>query len=137
LKLTSRASQLLEVKALRESFKISRDLEGSQEALTSAISLSKLVQPCTALGLSIENAAKYDMANVLWDQGEMTTSIHMLQQLNEQGDLQKQALVVSRAEVLASLVCLFFPAEFSSFKNTLYATHINTLSRDTTSQKRA
>lgn len=44
------------------------------------------------------------MANVLWDQGEMTTSIRMLQQLNEQGDLQKQALVVSRAEVLASLV---------------------------------
>uniref|UniRef100_A0A093Y128 Serine/threonine-protein kinase Tel1 n=2 Tax=Talaromyces marneffei PM1 TaxID=1077442 RepID=A0A093Y128_TALMA len=103
LKLTSRASQLLEVKALRESFKISRELEGSQEALTSAISLSKLVQPCTALGLSIENAAKYDMANVLWDQGEMTTSIRMLQQLNERGDLQKQALVVSRAEVLASL----------------------------------
>ncbi|EED22945.1 phosphotidylinositol kinase Tel1, putative [Talaromyces stipitatus ATCC 10500] len=103
LKLTSRTSQLLEVKALRESFKISKELEGSQEALTSAISLSKLVQPCTALGLSIENAAKYDMANVLWDQGEMTTSIRMLQQLNEQCDLQKQALVVSRAEVLASL----------------------------------
>lgn len=107
MKLTSRTSQLLEVKALRESFKTSRDLEGSQEALTSAISLSKLIQPCTTLGLSIENAAKYDMANILWDQGEMTTSIRMLQQLNEQGDLQKQALVVSRAEVLASLVCLF------------------------------
>lgn len=52
------------------------------------------------------------MANVLWDQGEMTTSIRMLQQLNEQGDLQKQALVVSRAEVLASLVCLFALQDF-------------------------
>lgn len=99
-------SQLLEVKTLRESFKISRNLEGSQEALKSAILLSKLVEPCSNLGLNIEGAAKYDMANVLWDEGEMTTSIRMLQQLNEQGDLQKQALVISRAEVLASLVCI-------------------------------
>ncbi|OKL58313.1 Serine/threonine-protein kinase tel1 [Talaromyces atroroseus] len=103
LKLTSRMSQLFEAKALRESFQVSRDLEGSQEALKSAISLSKLVKPCSELGISIEGAAKFDMANVLWDQGEMTTSIRMLQQLNEQGDLQRQALVVSRAEVLASL----------------------------------
>lgn len=130
MKLTSRTSQLLEVKTLRESFKTSRDLEGSQEALTSAISLSKLVKPCTALGLSIENAAKYDMANVLWDQGEMTTSIRMLQQLNEQGDLQKQALVVSRAEVLASLVCLLSMSLFYDFT-------VNTPSRGTTSQQRA
>jgi serine-protein kinase ATM len=101
-------SQLFEVKTLRESFQVSRDLEGSQEALKSAISLSKLVKPCSALGISIEGAAKFDMANVLWDQGEMTTSISMLQQLNEQGDLQKEALLVSRAEVLASLVCTFF-----------------------------
>lgn len=108
LKLTPRMSQLLEVKTLRESFKISRNLEGSQEALKSAVSLSKLVQPCTDLDLSIEGAAKYDMANVLWDHGEMTISIRMLQQLNEQGDLQKQALVVSRAEVLASLVYMSF-----------------------------
>ncbi|KAL1966845.1 hypothetical protein VTN77DRAFT_3810 [Rasamsonia byssochlamydoides] len=102
-KLTSRNAQLLEVKAIRESFKISRDLDGSQESLKSAISLSKLVQPCAALGINIDGAAKFDLANVLWDQGEMTTSIRMLQQLNEKNDLHKQALVVSRAEVLASL----------------------------------
>jgi ataxia telangiectasia mutated family protein len=68
--------------------------------------LSKLVQPCSELGLRIENAAKYDMASVLWDQGEMTTSIRMLQNLNEQSDLQTQSLVVSQAEVLASLVSM-------------------------------
>lgn len=78
------------------------------------------------------------MANVLWDQGEMTTSIRMLQQLNEQGDLQKQTLVVSRAEVLASLVRFFFSviaAEYSC-SGSLYASHINPLFRDITSQKR-
>lgn len=103
-KLTSRDAQLLEVKTIRESFKISRDHDGSQESLKSAISLSKLVQPCAALGINIDGAAKFDLANVLWDQGEMTTSIRMLQQLNEKNDLHKQTLVVSRADVLASLV---------------------------------
>ncbi|KAH8705423.1 putative phosphotidylinositol kinase Tel1 [Talaromyces proteolyticus] len=103
MKLTSRMSQLYEVKSLRETFKISRDLEGSQESLKAAISLSKQVESCAGLGLNIEGAAKFDLANVLWDQGEMTTSIRMLQQLNEQGDLHKQTLTVSRAEVLASL----------------------------------
>lgn len=95
---------MLEVKTIRESFKISRDHDGSQESLKSAISLSKLVQPCAALGINIDGAAKFDLANVLWDQGEMTTSIRMLQQLNEKNDLHKQTLVVSRADVLASLV---------------------------------
>jgi hypothetical protein len=106
MNLTSRNSQLYEVKALRESFKISRDFEGSQESLKAAMSLSKQVEPSASLGLNIEGAAKFDVANVLWDQGEMATSIRMLQQLNEQGDLHKQTLSVSRAEVLASLVSI-------------------------------
>lgn len=108
MNLTSRNSQLYEVKALRESFKISRDFEGSQESLKAAMSLSKQVEPSAALGLNIEAAAKFDVANVLWDQGEMATSIRMLQQLNEQCGLHKQTLAVSRAEVLASLVNIIF-----------------------------
>jgi ataxia telangiectasia mutated family protein len=104
MKLNSRVSQLFEIKALRESFKISRSLGGSQESLKTAISLSKLAESCAALGIDVRGVAKFDLANVLWDQGEMTTSIRMLQQLNEKNDLQKEALVVNRAEVLASLV---------------------------------
>ncbi|KAL2011470.1 hypothetical protein VTN00DRAFT_4188 [Thermoascus crustaceus] len=103
IKLNSRNAQLLEVKVIRESLKISRDHEVPQASLKSAISFSKLAQPCASLGINIGGAAKFDLANVLWDQGEMTTSIRMLQQLNEQNDLHKQAIPVSRAEVLASL----------------------------------
>lgn len=104
IKLNSPNAQLLEVKVFRESLKICRDHEVPQASLKSAISFSKLAQPCASLGINIDAAAKFDLANVLWDQGEMTTSIRMLQQLNEQNDLHKQAIPVSRAEVLASLV---------------------------------
>jgi len=75
-----------------------------QASLKSAILLSKLIQPCAQLGLTIDAAATFDLANVLWDQGEMTTSIRMLQQLNGQIELHGQSIPVNRAEVLASLV---------------------------------
>ncbi|PGH11261.1 hypothetical protein AJ79_04996 [Helicocarpus griseus UAMH5409] len=103
LSLNSRDAQLLEVKAIRASLRISREHDEHQASLKSAISLSKLVKPCADLGVFIDAAASFDLANVLWDQGEMTTSIQMLQQLNEQNDLQKQSIPVSKAEVLASL----------------------------------
>jgi ataxia telangiectasia mutated family protein len=54
--------------------------------------------------MKIEGAAKFDLANVLWDQGEMTASIRMLQHLKGQGDLLKQAIPISRAELLVTLV---------------------------------
>ncbi|KAK2873270.1 hypothetical protein FQN49_002477 [Arthroderma sp. PD_2] len=101
--LSSRDAQLLEAKCMRESLKISREHEISQASLQSAMSLSKLVQPCAELGIKIDAAAAFDLANVLWDQGEMTTSIQILQNLSNQKNLQKQTIPVSPAEVLASL----------------------------------
>ncbi|KAK2789529.1 Serine/threonine-protein kinase tel1 [Onygenales sp. PD_12] len=103
LGLSSREAQLLEVKAVRESLRISREHDEHQASLKSAILLSKLIKPCAELGVFIDAAATFDLANVLWDQGEMTTSIQMLQQLNEQNDLGKQSIPVNKAEVLASL----------------------------------
>lgn len=60
--------------------------------------------------MNIDGAAKFDLANVLWDQGEMTASIRMLQQLKGQHDLPKQAIPLSRADLLITLVsfCLNF-----------------------------
>jgi hypothetical protein len=58
----------------------------------------------------------------------MATSIRMLQQLNEQGDLHKQTLAVSRAEVLASLVSivLFIVASlFFGYCHMLFETQMN------------
>ncbi|KAJ5101854.1 hypothetical protein NUU61_004076 [Penicillium alfredii] len=96
-------SQLLEVKVIRQSLEITRNHGVSQASLKSAMSLSKLAEPCATLGMNIEGAAKFDLANVLWDQGEMTASIRMLQHLKGQGDLHKQAIPLSRAELLVTL----------------------------------
>ena len=97
-------AQLLQVKAIRESLKITRDHGISQAAVKTAICLSNLVQPCSSLGIDIEGIAKFDLANVLWDQGEMVASIQMLKQLKSQNELEKQS-PVSRAELLVTLVC--------------------------------
>lgn len=104
IRLGDRDAQLLEVKVIRQSLKVTRDHGISQASLKSAIRLSNLTQPCASLGINIEGAAKFDLANVLWDQGEMAASIRMLQQLNDQNDLSKQAVPISRAELLVTLV---------------------------------
>lgn len=97
-------SRMLEAKVFRQSLDITRSHGVSQASLRSAITLSKLTEPCAQLGLNIEGAAKYDLANVLWDQGEMTASIQMLRQLQGQNDLHKQAIPLNRAELLVTLV---------------------------------
>ncbi|KGO64762.1 PIK-related kinase, FATC [Penicillium italicum] len=102
-KLSLGDSQLLEAKVIRQSLEITRTHGISQASLKSAMSLSKLAEPCAALGMNIDGAAKFDLANVLWDQGEMTASIRMLQQLKGQNDLHKQAIPLSRAELLVTL----------------------------------
>lgn len=104
LRVSSRDAQLLEVEVIRESLRINRDHNVHQGSLKSAMLLSKHIEPCANLGVSIDAAATFDLANVLWDQGEMTTSIQMLQQLIDQTDLGKQTISVNRAQVLASLV---------------------------------
>ncbi|CAG8067944.1 unnamed protein product [Penicillium olsonii] len=94
-------SRLLEAKAIRRSLEITRSHGNSQASLKSAINLSKMAEP--SFELNIDGAAKFDLANVLWDQGEMTASIRMLQQLKSQYDLPKQAIPLSRAELLVTL----------------------------------
>ncbi|KAJ5587425.1 uncharacterized protein N7459_003190 [Penicillium hispanicum] len=96
-------SRLLEAKVFRQSLEITRSHGVSQASLKSAINLSKLAGPCADLGINIDGAAQFDLANVLWDQGEMTASIRMLQQLKGQGDLHKQAIPISRSELLVTL----------------------------------
>ncbi|CAG7979258.1 unnamed protein product [Penicillium salamii] len=94
-------SRLLEAKAIRRSLEITRSHGNSQASLKSAINLSKMAEP--SFELNIDGAAKFDLANVLWDQGEMTASIRMLQQLKGQYDLPNQAIPLSRAELLVTL----------------------------------
>lgn len=106
LSINTADARLLEAESLRETFKVARDHSEELASLKSAVSLSSLVKACSENALSVDAVAKFDLANVLWDQGEMITSIHMLQQLAAQKDLHKQSISMSRAEVLATLVSL-------------------------------
>lgn len=104
--LTEREAYSLEVKAIRETLRTSRRLEASQAALNSAIYLSRLVIPSANVGLDIEAVSSFDLAKVLWDQEEKTTSVRILQDLCERNDLHKQVMPISRAQLLADLVCI-------------------------------
>ncbi|KAL5051771.1 hypothetical protein BDW71DRAFT_169420 [Aspergillus fruticulosus] len=96
-------AQLLEVKVIRQSLHIARNHGIAQASLKSAVYLSKLADHSASLGLNVEGVAKFDLANVLWDQGEMAPSIQILQQLKDRNDLHKQAIPISRAELLVTL----------------------------------
>ncbi|KAJ5656271.1 hypothetical protein N7507_008221 [Penicillium longicatenatum] len=96
-------ARLLEALVFRQSLEITRKHAVSQASLKSAISFSRLAEPSAQLGMNIDGAIKFDLANVLWDQGEMTASIRMLQHLKGQGDLHKQAIPLSRPELLVTL----------------------------------
>ncbi|KAH8166164.1 hypothetical protein CIB48_g2094 [Xylaria polymorpha] len=72
-----------------------------QESLNIATSLTHLVEPSADLGLNIDSAARIEVANSLWDHGEMMSSIRMLQHIDEDTDLKKQTIAVSRPDLLA------------------------------------
>ncbi|RAL14631.1 DNA-binding protein kinase TEL1 [Aspergillus homomorphus CBS 101889] len=96
-------AHLLEIKVFRQSLEIARSHGISQASLKIAFCLQKLASESALLGIDTGGAAKFDLANVLWDQGEMAASIKMLQQLKDRNDLHKQAVPISRAELLVTL----------------------------------
>ncbi|KAI3344085.1 phosphatidylinositol 3 [Ustulina deusta] len=94
-------ARLIQVKSMLLSSNIHRYHQAFQESLNIATSLTHLVQPSADLGLNIDSAARVEVANSLWDHGEMMSSIRMLQHIDEDTDLKKQAIVVSRPDLLA------------------------------------
>ncbi|KAI9851515.1 MAG: Serine/threonine-protein kinase tel1 [Thelocarpon superellum] len=93
----------LEIRSLLESSQIGRKHGALQSSLTAATYLSTLVESCSTAGVHITAAAQNEIANVLWDQGEMTASIRILQDVNEHHDLRRQTLHVGKPELLAKL----------------------------------
>lgn len=105
MRISRQDAHFFEVTAVRETLRMSRKLEAAQPALNSAIYLSRMVAPAANVGLDIQAVASFDLAKVLWDQGEKSTSVQMLQELSQYRDLTKQVIPVSRAQLLADLVC--------------------------------
>ena len=104
LQVSQRGARAVETQALLASSKISRYHGMLQNALSTATYLSHLIEPCEEIGLNVVAAVRYEGANVLWDQGEMTASVRMLQELEFDSRLQAQDIQVGKPEILAKLV---------------------------------
>lgn len=96
--------RLVEVNSILRSSRICRDHGALQNSLTAATYLTSIIEPCGKLGLEITAAVQSEEANVLWDQGEMTASIRILQNLNTSIDLSRQSIPVGKSGLLAQLV---------------------------------
>ncbi|KAB2581050.1 Serine/threonine-protein kinase tel1 [Lasiodiplodia theobromae] len=91
-----------EADALINGSEVYRKHGALQELLASATYLADIVPNCREVGYEIGNGAKYQVARVLWDQGEKNTSIRMLQQLEEQTKNKKDP-TVARTILLTKL----------------------------------
>ena len=106
LKISQHDAKLLESQVLLASSRMSREHAAFQNALTSVTHLTSLSQSCQAAGVDILAAVSFESAQVLWDQGEMSTSIRMLQELQSSMHPKAQSIRVGKPEVLAKLVTL-------------------------------
>jgi hypothetical protein len=78
--------------------------------------------------VKIDAAAHFEVATTLWRQGEISTSVQMLQELCSRTDLLEQSIQIGRAGMLAQLV---------SAITVLFESQLLTYGRDMRSQMRA
>jgi serine-protein kinase ATM len=97
-------TRVFEVNCVRHSLKLARSHSSLQSALNRATYLSHLVKQNQVLGLEIGEVVSRELAGVLWDHGDMMSSIQMLKQLKANPETGKQAIPVSRPGLLADLV---------------------------------
>lgn len=96
-------TRLVEARVALLSSSVNRDHGALQESLTTATYVNSLIEPCKALGLEIEAAAGLEVASAMWDQGEIPSSIGVLQELQRMPNLKSQTIPVSKAIILAKL----------------------------------
>lgn len=104
LRTSQRESRTIEINILLASSKMSRHHGALQNSLATATYLNRLIEPCGEIGLNITAAVQFESANVLWDQGELTASIRMLQDLRNKFDADTQLIHIGKPELLARLV---------------------------------
>jgi len=104
LKISHRDARSIESRVLLASSNMSRRHEALQNTLTIATYLNQLVGPCEKAGVNIKAAVQLESANVLWDQGEMTASIRILQDLQTSIDRNTNFIHIGKSELLAKLV---------------------------------
>ena len=96
-------TRFVEVQSALLTSNINRAHSALQESLSLATSMIGLIKPCFEVGVNAEVAIHLETANALWDQGEMTSSIGMLQSLDNALLLKKQTIPVGRSKLLSRL----------------------------------
>ncbi|KAK4456638.1 Serine/threonine-protein kinase tel1 [Cladorrhinum samala] len=100
-RLTPADARLVQIRGLLLSSDIFRFHRAHQETLNLSTTLTDLIEPSEAMGLHVDAAIRMEAANSLWDQGEMISSIRMLQNIDK--DLKNQTVPVSRTELLSKI----------------------------------
>ncbi|KAI1620071.1 ataxia telangectasia mutated family protein [Exophiala viscosa] len=101
--LNSHQALLNEVRAVRGSLDIASHYDAPQFCLNRTMYLSELNQVAIQSGLKIDVAVQYDLARTLWAQDEASACIGILQKLKARDDTAKQAIAVTKAEILTDL----------------------------------
>jgi ataxia telangiectasia mutated family protein len=104
LHVSIRDCRAIEAQSVISSSQFSRRNDLIQQSLTAATYLSQLVPLCQEIDVNMDAAAHFEVATTLWRQGEISTSVQMLQELCSRTDLLKQSIQVGRAGMLAQLV---------------------------------
>ncbi|KAL2140652.1 hypothetical protein VTI28DRAFT_3548 [Corynascus sepedonium] len=102
-RLTPADARLVQIRGMLLSSDIFRFHRAHQETLNLSTTLTDLIGSSESLGLSVDAAIKMETANSLWDQGEMITSIRMLQAIDKDSSLKKQTVPVSRPDLLSKI----------------------------------
>lgn len=101
LKVNPVDTRLVEVQTALLASRLNRAHKATQESLSLATSLTDLIGPCQKISLNIDIAVQVEAANALWDQGEMASSIGILQALDDATALKKQTIPVGRSDLLS------------------------------------
>ncbi|PNY24030.1 Serine/threonine-protein kinase tel-1 [Tolypocladium capitatum] len=103
VKLPMASMRRMQVESMLMSSGIYRYHQATQESLNISTALNKLIPVCEDLNLHVDAAIKIEVANSLWDHGEMSTSIRMLQGIDKDSSLGKQTIPVSRSDLLSKI----------------------------------
>ncbi|KAK5206483.1 Serine/threonine-protein kinase tel1 [Exophiala xenobiotica] len=101
--LGSKQALLNEIRAARRSLVMASNFDAHQFCLNRTLYLSELNQLALQSELKVDVAIQYDLARTLWSQGETSTSIGILQKLKDRNDAAKQAILITRADILTDL----------------------------------
>lgn len=100
---TRNTMRISEAQALLSYSSLARQHSQLQVALCAATQVNDLAQELKATGIYVDAAAKHEVASVLWDSQETTTSVKMLRDTIRSSDLDKQQISVGRSGLLAQL----------------------------------